>query len=246
MIALYNALFYRPLLNILIFFYQTIAFRDLGLAIIFLTVLIRVVLYPLFQKSIRNQMMMEHIQPEVKKIQERHRDSYEKQGKAMMELYREYKVNPLSNFLFLLIQLPILIALFRIILNAPTPEILSGAYGFIQSPDTLNPYFLGLINLTKTNILIVVLATAATYIQGQTSLARTREAGKGKEPTSAQKVSRNLVYIMPAVTFLVLFRLPAAIGLYWLVTSLFSIFQQHNINKKLRNGKLGNIRHQPT
>lgn len=147
MIFLYNTIIYNPLLNALVFFYQTIAFHDLGVAIIILTICIRLLLFPLFQKSTRYQIVMQALQPKIKKIQEDFKHDKKKQSEAMMEAYKEYGMNPFSGFLFLLVQLPILIALYHIFLNIFSPEVFQNVYSFIIPPATLNVTFLGLLNL---------------------------------------------------------------------------------------------------
>src|SRR5579862_6297326 len=101
-IYVYHLIFKYPILNTLVFFYKTIAFQDLGLAIIEVTLLIRLILYPLFHKGTKNQMIMQRIQPKIKKIQEIHKEDKQKQTQALMDLYKEHDVNP-----FLALLLPI-------------------------------------------------------------------------------------------------------------------------------------------
>jgi YidC/Oxa1 family membrane protein insertase len=142
----FHIILYQPLLNILIFFYNTIAFGDLGISIIFLTILIRLILFPIFQKSVRNQTILQKIQPKIKKIQEDHKHDKEKQAKELLSLYREHKVNPFSGFLFLLIQLPILIILYQLFLRGLTAASFGDLYNFIATPKNFQTFFLGLIN----------------------------------------------------------------------------------------------------
>ena len=235
---LYNLILYQPLLNTLIFFYNTIAFRDLGLAIIFLTILIRLILFPLFHKSARHQMIMQQLQPKLKKIQEDHKDNKEKQAQAMMDLYKEHEINPLSGFLLLAIQLPILIALYQIFIKSIKPDFMTGLYYFIQAPASLNATFFGLINLNQRSILMVCLAGAAQYLQAKLSIP---EVEVGHSLTQAEKMTRQMVFLGPVLTIAIFYNLPAAISLYWLVASLFSVFQQIIINKQISHGKVGNI-----
>ncbi len=232
----YNAAIYRPILNALIFLYQTVALRDLGLAIILLTVFIRLILYPLFHKGVRYQMVMQHLQPKIKKIQEEHKGNYEKQTQALMALYREHEVNPWSGFLLLLVQLPVLIALYHVFLSTGKPEILTQLYSWISAPAGLNSTLFGLINLQQKNIVMVGLAAVAQYFQGKLSLP----PATGQALSPAEKTTRRMIYITPIITLVIFVNLPAAISLYWLVTTLFSIGQQVIVNRQLRNGKLSN------
>jgi len=238
MLSLYNTILYQPFLNVLIFLYNTIAFNDLGLAIIFLTILMRLILFPLFHKSARHQTIMQRLQPELKKIQDLHKGSREKQTQAMLDLYKRHNVSPFSGFLFLLIQLPIMIALYQIILKSLRPGFLSGLYSFVHAPAAINPTFLGLINLAERSIIVVVLAALAQYFQGKLSLPKPAKDGVS-DP--AQKMARQMVFIGPVITLIIFYNFPAAIALYWLVTSIFSIFQQIIINRQKTDGEPGNV-----
>ncbi|MBI2024524.1 MAG: YidC/Oxa1 family membrane protein insertase [Candidatus Harrisonbacteria bacterium] len=226
--SIFHTILYQPLFNALVFLYENIAFEDLGIAIILLTLIIRFILYPLFYKSFKNQTLMQKIQPEIKKIQHDHKDNKEKQAQAMIELYRRHKVNPFSSFLLILVQLPVLIVLYRLFLNGFSPEAFADLYAFVPQPAEINNFFLGLIDLQKRSILVVVLAVVLQYFQGRLSLP------KKTSDDPAAKVSRSMVVIGPVLTLVILTSLPAAIGVYWLASSAFSIVQQIIVNKKLR------------
>jgi YidC/Oxa1 family membrane protein insertase len=227
---MFQTLFHDPLVNALIFLYNTVALQDLGLAIIYLTIVIRVIFLPLFYKGAKNQILIQRLQPELEKIQHDHKDNKEKQAQAMMDLYRKHNVNPFSGFLILLIQLPILIAIYRVFLEGFPPEILDSLYGFVTRPEYLNTSLLGLLDLEKKSILMVSLAAIAQYLQGILTLPK---AKKGKELSTPERIGRQMVYIGPVLTVVILVNLPAAIGLYWFITSAFSALQQLYINKTL-------------
>ena len=217
---LFNAYLYQPILSVLIFIYQNIAFRDLGVAIVFLTIFVRAVLFPIFYKGAKDQALLQRLQPHIKKIQLDHKDNKEAQAKAMMDLYREHQLNPFSGFLLLLLQLPIFIALFRIFSKG-----LNG--GQFDSH-----MFLGLINLGEKSIAIAIIAALLQYIQGKLSLPPQSIGASGNENSMAS-AGRIMVVIGPVLTLMILFNLPAAIGLYWIVSTLFSIGQQVIINRRL-------------
>ena len=113
-IGIYNAILYKPLFNILVAFYEYLPGQDFGVAVIALTVFIKVVLYPLGTMSIRSQKNLSQLQPKIKEIQEKYKDDKEKQMKETMQLYKKEKVNPFSGCLPIIIQLPILIALYQV------------------------------------------------------------------------------------------------------------------------------------
>ena len=181
MIYLYQAIFYRPILNALVYFYETVAGRDFGIAIILTTLLIRLVLYPLFHKGAKHQMALQRLQPKIKKLQELHKDDKQKQTEALMALYKEHGVNPFLSFILLIVQLPILISLYRIILSGlGATGIGSGLYSFIPAPQTINAIFIHLINLKQHSIILVLLAAIAQYFQARLADAEAeRRGGRG-------------------------------------------------------------------
>ncbi len=227
---MFQKFFYIPLLNALVWLYESASFQDLGLAIIFLTLIIRFILLPLFYKGAKDQALMQKLQPEIKKIQHNHKDDKEKQAQALMELYRMHDVNPFSGFLMILVQLPVLIGLYQVFYKGISPETLVNLYSFIPSPGEVNATLLHLIDLQKPSILMVILAAAAQYVQGKLTLPKVE---KGQDLSSAEQVGRQMVYMGPVLTIVILSKMPAAVGLYWLVTSVFTLVQQVYINRTL-------------
>ncbi len=146
---LFHTLLYRPLMNTLIFLYQAIPGNDLGVAIIVLTVFIRLALYPLSAKGIKSQRAIADLQPKIKEIQEKHKENKEKQVKEVLEAYKEAKVSPFSGFVPLLVQLPILVALYRVISGVKGEGLANVLYNFIPFPGEINPVFLGFIDLAQ-------------------------------------------------------------------------------------------------
>ncbi len=212
---------YTPFLKALEFFYNTIAFHDLGFSIIALTLAIRFLMLPVFYRSARNQAVMQRLQPHIEKIQKDHKDNKENQTKAMLELYKTHDVNPLSIFFVIIIQLVVFVALYKVF-----------STGINSIPDKT---FLKMIDLTKVNYAIAALALAAQYFQGYVALPKTEP---GKELSSSERMAKNMVYIGPLIMITFLFRYPAAIGLYWLVNGIFGILQQVYINKSIKNVQL--------
>lgn len=233
---LFNEIFYRPIFNVLVYFYETISFHDLGLAIIFTTVVIRFILYPFFHKGARQQMLMQRIQPHVKKIQEQHKGDMQKQSEALMALYKEHGVNPFSSIILLIIQLPIMLAFYWVVREGISASQFSNLYPFIHAPATVNAMFLGFINLGKSNWFVLIAAAAAQFLQARIAIWK---APAGSQPSQAEKMARQMSFVAPLITLLIFYSLPAAVALYWFVSSVFSIVQQHFVNKHLK-AKYGN------
>ena len=230
--TLFNELLYRPFLNLLIFLYQTVAFNDLGVAIVLLTIIVRFLLFPLFYKSLKNQTLLMKIQPHVKKIQEDHKNNREHQAKALMDLYKTHKVNPFTGIFLMLVQLPILIGLYQVFLHGFSDAgLLADVYPFITAPEHFNTFSFGLIDLQKRHILVTLLAAFAQYLQIRLAQSRKVVGDQGKNPmASANKV---MVFVGPLITIWILSFLPSAIGVYWLTTTVFSGVQQLLVNKRI-------------
>jgi YidC/Oxa1 family membrane protein insertase len=233
----YHVVLKYPILNLLVYFYQTIAFHNLGLAIIFATIFLRLLLYPFFHNGAKQQILMQRIQPHVKKIQEQHKDNREKQAQALMELYKEHGVNPFSTIFLLVIQLVLLIPLYRIILYTIPSGNFAGLYPFVAAPGAINSMFLGFINLQAKNIWMVLAAAAAQFFQAR--LAIWRNPNNTSVLSQAEKMARQMAYITPVITIVIFYAFPAAVALYWITSSLFSILQQVIVNRHLK-AKFGN------
>ncbi len=228
---MFHTYIFLPLFNALIFLYQNATQESLGVAIILLTIIIRFILFPLFYKSAKSQLIMQKLQPEIQKIQHNHKNDKEKQAQALMDLYRKNEVNPFMSILMVFVQIPVLIALYRLFAVDFSSIQVADLYSFISAPAHINTVFLSLIDLKNRSMLMVGLAAIAQYFQGALTLPKTE---KGKEVSPAEKMTKQMVFMGPAFTLLILWQLPSALGLYWLVTSLFSIVQQIYINKKVK------------
>lgn len=214
MASLFQNLIYTPILSLLGFLYEHAAFGDLGIAIIILTILIRVILFPIFYKGAKDQAIIQKLQPRVREIQNNQNSKKEEQAKALMDLYKEHKVNPFSSILLILLQLPVFIALFKIF----------GHEALLFPSKTL----LGLFDLGLKSIPIAIVAALLQYFQVKISLPKQSPG----DPAAA--VGKIAVYLGPTLTLMVLFNLPSALGLYWTVSNAFSLLQQVYINKHVR------------
>ena len=233
MVYLYQQIFYRPILNLLIYFYNTIAYHDLGIAIILVTLFIRIILYPFFHTGAKQQMLMQRIQPKIKEIQTKHKDDRDQQAKALMELYKEHGVNPFSGILLLIIQIPVLLTFYWVIRSGIGTAQLTGLYSFVAAPQSINTIFLGFINLAKPNFILILAAALAQYLQAKLAIYRSPGSTMGTL-SQAEKIARQMVFVGPIITILVFYNFPAALGLYWLMSSLFSAVQQYFVNKHLQ------------
>lgn len=246
---MFKTLFYEPILNLLVFLYSTISFEDLGIAIIFLTIVIKVVLLPLSKKSIKIQKSMQEIQPEIEEIKKKYKDNKEEMGKELMSLYKKKKVNPLSSCFPMLIQLPFLFAVFRVFRDGPG-ENLDLVYPFLANfkPESINMIAFGFLDLSEPNIIIALLAGLSQFWQTKMMLNRkkkqklnTNEVVTKKEDSMSSIMSKQMMYFMPIITVIIGATLPGGLTLYWLTVTLLTGLQQYYIFKKMENNKDNNI-----
>lgn len=233
MLALYHEVLYRPILNLTVGLYDVL-FHDFGLAILALTILVRGALWPLTHRALANQKAMMDLQPKLKAVQEKYKDNKEEQAKAMMALYAEHKVSPFSSCLPLLIQLPLFIALYRVLSAGLKSENLNELYGFISNPGTISTMSLGFLDLSKPSIVLAILAAAAQFFQAkmmQRKDVKVHAEGSKDEDTMAI-MNKQMLYMMPAMTLFIGWKLPAGLTLYWLFTNLAMIAQQKLAFKK--------------
>lgn len=222
----YNDVIYRPILNLLVALYNIIPGHDIGVVIILVTLVIRFILAPFMHKSLKSQKAMSALQPKIKELREKHTDQQE-QAKAMMDLYKEHNVNPFSSCLPLLIQLPILIALYQVFSKALSGN-LSGLYSFVQNPGALNPKLFGLFDLSHPNIGFAVVAGLVQFWQ---SWMVTKWQDSSAMDATAKAMNVQMLYILPLVSVFIAWKLPAGLPLYWIVTTLFAVAQQYYINR---------------
>ncbi len=233
MLAIYHALLYQPILNLMVGFYNFL-FHDFGLAILALTLIVRGALWPLTHKSLANQKAMLEIQPKIKEVQEKYKDNKEEQAKAMMAVYAEHKVSPLSSCLPLLIQLPLFIALYRVLSAGLKSEGLNDLYSFVSNPGTISTLSLGFLDLSKPSIVLALLAAAAQFWQAKMMQRKdvAKHADASKDEDTMAIMNKQMLYMMPAMTLFIGWKLPAGLTLYWLFTNLAMILQQKIAFKK--------------
>lgn len=225
---MFQTLFYQPILNLVIFLYNTVPGNDLGVAIIFLTIIIKLVLYPLSKKSLHSQKALQDLQPKIEELKKKYKDKKEEMGKAIMDLYKKNKVNPFSSCLPMLIQLPFLFAVFRVFRNGFENGALDLLYSFVSRPEYINYISVGFLDLSKTNIYIALLAGAAQFWQTRMLMAKkpSIKSPGAKDEAMMSSMNKQMMYFMPILTVFFAASFPAGLALYWLVTTLLTGLQQ--------------------
>ena len=203
------------LFEVLLYFYNLTG--NYGVAIIILTIIVKVITFPLTQKQIKSAKAIQDIQPELKKLQEKHKNDKEKLNEETMKLWQEHKINPLAGCLPLIVQFPVLIAMFRLLQESETLFMNAGIADFnkmflffdMTQPDTF-PYILP------------ILAGVTTFLQQK--LMTTDQSQKA------------LLYLMPIMIAGFSIRFPAGLTLYWVLQNVLSVGQHMLVNKPVLKG----------
>ncbi len=234
MIQLFNTVLYEPLLNLLVFLYNVIPSQDIGLAIIALTIIIKIVLFPFSLQSIKSQRALQIIQPKMDELKRKYKDQKEKLSQEMMKLYKEQKVNPLSSCFPLLIQFPFLIAVYQVFRTGLNSESLDLLYTFVENPGHINSIFLGILDLAKPSAVLALLAGAAQFWQTRMlGIKKPPKKVKGsKDESMLASMNKNMLYFMPVLTVVIGMSLPGGLTLYWFLTTLLTVAQQFFFFKK--------------
>lgn len=240
----FHTILYVPIFNLLVFLYKILPGADIGFAIIALTVLIKLILWPFMSKSLKSQKALQELQPKIEELKGKHGDDKEALAKGMMELYQKEKVNPLASCLPLLVQLPILIALYQVLLGGFGAETLSQLYSFVDNPGSINHVFLGVIDLSVSSFYLAVLAGYFQFFQTRMLMAKRppkQVAGKkgALDETMLASMNKSMLMFMPAITVIIGATLPAGLTLYWVTVNIVSILQQQFVFSKIRNPKTG-------
>ena len=180
---------------------------NFGVSIIIVTILIKIMLLPLTLKQDKSMKEMKKIQPELEKIKEKYANDKQMLNIKTMELYKEHKVNPLGGCLPLLIQLPILIALFGVLRNGIIPQDSSFLWLKLSDKD---PYYI-----------LPILNGAVSFFQQKLM---------GSADSNPQM--KNMMYIFPVMMIYISYRMPSGLQLYWLTSSILAVVQQYFIMKK--------------
>ncbi len=208
----------KPVLYLLQFFYKYT--HNYGWSIIIVTILMKVAFFPLAQKGAKSMKTMQKLQPKLKKLKEKYGDDKVKMQQEMMQLYRTYKVNPMSGCLPMLLQIPVFFALYKVLLQAI--ELRHAPFMWwitdLSAPDRLMipgveiPYLGGIPVLT-------LLMGVSMYFQQKLS------------PSSLDPTQAKMMQFLPVIFTFMFINFPSGLVLYWLLNNLFSIAQQIYVNK---------------
>lgn len=233
---LYHTFFFDPLYNTSVILFNILPWADAGIIVIIFTVLVRLAIYPLSRKAVVTQFKMGEIAPELEALKEKYKDKPEEQARQTLALYSEKGVNPFSGILVVVIQIPVILALYRIFLHFPDVN-LDLLYKFVSAPAAVSTQFLGLFDITGKSIVIALLAAVSSYFQIKLSTinqSQNKKSGNSFGDNLAKNMQTQMKYVFPVLVFFIAYRISAVIALYWLTTNLFTIGQEIFVRKNLR------------
>lgn len=248
-LTLWNSLLVHPIMNLTLFAYSIV--RDFGLAVIFVTIAIRLALYPLYVTQIRSQRAMQEVAPAMEELKRKYGKDRQRFSQEQMKLYSERGINPAAGCLPLLLQMPLLIALYNSLLQlgcglGPPPNNLcpglthemveSFRYSFIPNPippdgglDTTAHWLPWISRGLQHPDPLFILPVLAGLVQLVASvMAMPAKTVKSDDP--AQRMTQSMAYTFPLITVVIGAQFPAGLTLYWIATTLFQIVQQYFVS----------------
>lgn len=237
--SLFHTIFYNPLYNGLIFIIGHIPHGDIGVAVIILTIIVKLILFPLSKGAVKTQLKMKQFEPELAKIKEDYKDNKEEQSRKMLEFYKKNGLNPFSSILTLLIQIPIILALAFIFYRGGLPNIdMTLLYSYIQVPTVISTLFFGVIEVSKSNIILGVIAGVSQFFQVQFSVPAYKKKEDGSasnfKDDLARSMNMQMRYVLPIFVFFISLGVSGAVALYWITSNLFTIGQELYFRKTIK------------
>ena len=248
-LTLWNSLLVHPIMNLTLFAYSVV--HDFGLAIILVTVLIRLALYPLYVTQIRSQRAMQEVAPAMEELKKKYGKDRQRFSQEQMKLYKERGVNPAAGCLPLVLQMPLLIALYNSLLQlgcglGPPPGnvcpglthdmVESFRYVFISNPippdgslDTTAHWLPWITQGLQHRDPFFILPVMAGLVQLIASVMA-MPAKQVQSGDTAQRMTQSMAYTFPLMTVVIGAQFPAGLTLYWIATTLFQIVQQYFVS----------------
>lgn len=235
---IWHTLFFDPVYNTLVFFIDSLPGGDVGLAIIFTVIVIKLVILPLSIKVTKMQAAMREIEPKMKEIKATVTDRQE-QATAMLALYREANINPLASIFLLFVQFPIVIALYLAVIKGggvALPAINSALlYSFVPNPELVSMLMFGAFDIAQKSAPLALAAGLTQFLQVHLSMPKPEPAVTDEKPSFKEEFARSMQlqmrYVLPVIIVFVAYTFSAAIALYFTVSNLMAIATELVVKK---------------
>lgn len=228
---MFHSFIYQPLYNLFVLLAVWLPFLDAGMIVILFTFIVRIILFPLSKKAFLSQIEMRKLQPKLEEVKKKYADNKEEQARKLMEAYKESKTNPFSGILVLFLQIPVILALYYILIRAGLPNVDANLlYGFVSSPNTINMTFFGFSLLSHKNVFFALLAGITSYIQIHISSANQPPISSNEALARMMKIQMKVMF--PIIAFIISWQISGVVGLYWTASNIFTILQDLYLKKK--------------
>ncbi len=232
---MFQTFFYQPLYNGLIFLMDLLPWFDAGVIVILFTIIVKIILFPLSKKASIAQIEMREIEPEMNALRKEYKDNKEELARKTMELYRTKGINPFSGIFVILIQLPIIFALYFVFLRSGLPILnVELLYSFIPRPEVIDMNFLGLIDITAKSSILALLAGVSSFIQMRFTappIQKKKDGPSEFKDELARNMSIQMRYVFPVMVFFISFTISGVVALYWTTSNIFTILQELLLKK---------------
>lgn len=235
--SFFHAVFYDPIYNSLVALVALIPGSDVGVAVILVTIVIRLILLPFSISAARTQRAMKILEPKIKELKEKHKGNKEKEALDTLALYKEAQVNPFASILTVFIQIPVLLALYFVFFYEPFPAINAARlYAFTPVPDMASLEFLGLISVAGKSFVLAFLAGVTQFYQAHLALSGTMKPSNEKNmQNDFQRVmGMQLKYVFPFIIAVISYTTSGAIALYFITTNVAGAIQEIHVRKVLQ------------
>jgi len=236
MLSFFHTILYRPIYNLLLFFVDIVPGGDVGIAVILVTIIVRIIIAPLSISAAKTQRRMKFVEPEMAAMRKKYKDDKAKQAEEMMKIYKNNGIKPFSSIFAALLQIPIIIALYTVfhresLVHANTALV----YSFVTLPTTISTVFLGIFTLTGHNLFLAIIAAITQFIQAYVTIP---VPAKGESPTTSEDFARALAlqsrFMLPALIGVFAYT-SGAVALYFITSAVFGIVQEFYVRYSLRH-----------
>lgn len=242
--AFFNVVFYDPIYNALVALVALVPGSDVGVAVILVTIIIRLILLPSSLSAARTQRAMKELEPKLKQLKEAHKGNKEKEALETLALYREAKVNPFSSILMVFIQIPVLLALYWVFYYESWDVLnVERLYSFTPTPESVSLMFLGLMLVTGKSLFLAFLSGITQYYQAHLALAGTMKPSdeKSMQNDFQRVMGLQLKYVFPFIIAVISYTTSTAIALYFVTTNLMGVLQEFYVRRAMAKDALQRV-----
>lgn len=234
--AFFHIVFYNPIYNALVALVAFIPRGDVGIAVMIITIIIRLILWPFSLSAARTQRAMKVLEPRIKELKEKHKGNKEKEALETLALYKEARVNPFASILTVFIQIPVLLALYWVFRYEPFSTIdTMRLYALTPIPHAISLEFLGLISVAGKSIVLAVCAGISQFFQAHAALSGTMKLPDKSTGTQAgfqHMMGMQLKYVFPFLIAIISYTTSGAVALYFTTTNLVGVLQEWYVRRQ--------------